>query len=473
MSGNTALRCLALVFALCTSLDAAAGDGPMPAVSSYRIDATFVPTSGTMEATAEVRFREGAPLPDPLVFYLHGELQVSSVRAAGSEMEFSGRPVLYTYDYSLVATRVEVARKGAPLRDGLTVHYAGSFNPSRARSESDYMRIDANGVLLRAYGYSLWFPVFLEDGVESAPVDFASVVLRTPPGFAAVFAGQRIREESSPGGWVSEWRAEGLDLFAAQCVARRFVVTRVGRAFLYHDADPASHVSAQRIAALTSKLEEAYRQRYRTDVPDAQVHVMQMPRYGDISSGNVVGLNAASWAGIEKDSRARRTLAHELVHPFVATGTPKADRLFALAVEGFPSYLHLPVLADLEGEASIDDLLRRIETTYMDRKSGKGSGRHAQPPEKPLLEIRPDEVGLYKDGFVLGDRALLFLNWLRRRMGKERFTDFTRDLFRARPLTEVRFRATVLRFLPGAEGDLDRWLETNDFPERFRLSAGP
>jgi hypothetical protein len=298
------------------------------------------------------------------------------------------------------------------------------------------------------------------------------VVLRTPKEFTAVFVGERVREQVVGDIRVSEWSAAGTDIFQAQCTARRFAITSVGSTTLYHDAGAASGAAARSLAAFAARLEERYRTRYRGDIKTKQVHLMEMPRYGDISSGNVTGLSSGSWLGVEKDSNAKRALAHELVHPFVDVGTPRTDKLYSLAVEGFPSYFHLPVLAELEGEDVYDTFLRWIERAYLaNREKRKGPNPQASPLEKPLLQITADELGTYKDDIGLGDRALLFFNWIRGRIGKERFFDFARELLAHRPLDSTRFFEVVLRFIPGGEPDLKLWLETTEYPERLRVTV--
>lgn len=234
-----------------------------------------------------------------------------------------------------------------------------------------------------------------------------------------------------------------------------------------------SQFSATQIATLAKRLVEDYRRNYRNDVTTKQshqIHIMEMPPFGDISSGNVTGLASDRWLGIVHDPKARVTLAHELVHPFVETGTPRSDRLYCLAIEGFPSYLHLPILAELDGEEQFGTFMRKIEQIYITKQTtGKDSRGEDTPPEKPLLGLKADELPLYKDGFVLGDRALLFLHWLRGQLGKERFYVFTKTLLVNIPLNESQFVKVIRTFLPDSVGDLKTWLETTNYPEKFHL----
>jgi hypothetical protein len=101
----------------------------------------------------------------------------------------------------------------------------------------------------------------------------------------------------------------------------------------------------------------------------------------------------------------------------------------------------------------------------------QGLAGPALPVEKPIVDIGPDEIGDYKDSLVLGDRAILFQNWLRTTMGVDRFGEFTRELFSSTTGSYAGFRALLQSYLPDAQDDIDLWLETTDYPERLRLPA--
>jgi hypothetical protein len=448
-------------------------------VRAYRIDATFQPSAQSMSAEAQVEFAD-APGRDPtdrareLVFYLHDGLEVLSIKVGNRSVDFRQNKVPYDYNYTTKATRVVVPLdvSAAPVHD-MTVSYAGTFSASDARSPSDYMRIDADGVLLRSYGYSLWFPVFLEAGKESEPVTFPEVTIRVPEAFTPVFVGNRVADERTDGQRVSRWRADGVDLFAAQLTARRFVITSGGGIHLYHEDNEASRKSANSIVDYVKRLHELYAAHYNPARRFEQVHVMEMPRYGDISSGNVVGISGDVWRQFETNQWAKRALAHEFVHPFVQVPTKRSDPLFALMIEGFPSYFHLPILAELEGEDFYDEFLNRIENSYLEkRKSGKDGRGNPLPPEKPLYDIKPDEVGLYKDVFVLGDRALLFFDFLRRQPEKANFSRFTRELFAQANLDHAAFEALIRGHFALSAEDLSVWLRSNEYPDRFHRKPG-
>ena len=251
----------------------------------------------------------------------------------------------------------------------------------------------------------------------------------------------------------------------------QYSVTTQGGYFLYHHDDHGSRAATERILRFAKQVNGFYKNIYKKDADAPQLHIMEMPRYGDISSGNVFGINRELWVELDETSYRARVLAHELVHPFVSLDTPRSDPLAALAMEGFPSYLHLPVMAELLGEDYYQTHLQRVETRYLKKKSSGTDRRgHPLPEEKPLLEIGVDEIGVYKDLFLLSDRALLFFDFLRREMGSDRFFAFTRTLFNREELDLATFETAVLNYLRDAEGDLDLWFRTTDYPEQIRLA---
>ena len=332
------------------------------------------------------------------------------------------------------------------------------------------MRIDRDGVFLRALGYSPWFPVFVLPDSDSYATNFSEVVIHTPAEFIPVFAGDRISEEVKESVRVSRWHATQLELFSAQCTAQRFKVSSEGNLFLYHFPDSLSTAKAGSILKFVQDLNSEFAERYRKNVSVGQTHVMEMPAYGDISSGNVTGITAGIWQTFDTDEWSKRGLAHELVHPFVHTETKSADSLFALEIEGFPSYFHLPILAEQFGNDWYDKNMKQIEDEYLKKKrTGLGWRDRPLPREKPLVAISDEEVGVYKDVFVLDDRALLFLNWLNHQMGRERFFKFTRELFNDGLVTIKSFRELVLKYLPSSRADIDVWLKTSDYPTRFQI----
>ena len=388
----------------------------------------------------------------------------AAVRADGADLEVSQKREYYAGDYSLIGSRVEVGLPRGRTPESIEVEWVGFMNPSKARAPSDYMRIDETGVFLRAFGYSPWFPILLEEGEDAHEVDFRKVSIEVPKPLVAVFAGDFVKAEEDDDRVRYLWRAQGLPLHAAQLTARPFVVASEGDVRVYALDDEASLASAREIMGLTRRLLEYFTDHYSAEAVSGQLHVVEMPRYGDIASGSVVGIQEERWRAFGESAGAKRTLAHELVHSFVQPAISSRDPLFALVTEGFPSYYHYAALAAL-GAIDYADRISTIRESYLRKRA---SGKHPRgwplPAEKAISEITAGEIGTYKDLFVLSDRTVLFLDELRRRMGKEAFEAFNRELFARKELDDRTYRALVLRYLPGFGEELATWLDTTELP---------
>lgn len=445
--------------------------GSYPKVADYALDMTFFPEKASLSGLASITFAHGDNLMEDATFFLHGELRVDSVLSGNQAVEYDQERVLYKSDYSMIANEVTLDLSNFAARDQLHVYYRGYFNPSKARSPSDYMRIDEDGVFLRSYDYSVWFPVFLKERQDSYEVDFSDVKIRTPEEFHSVFVGQHVGDEIVDGLRVSHWKASSVDLFLAQCTSQRFEITSVGGFHAYHWKDSLSGLAAPDIIKIARELAERFKEQYNHSADAGEYYFMQMPRYGDISSGNVTGICGEGWQDFAQDEWAVSTLAHEMVHPFVNVGVDRSDPLYALMIESFPSYFHKPILAQMRGEQAYRESLVNLEKRYLTSKvTGLSRRGRKLPPEKPIDQITSDEVGRYKDYFILSDRAPLFLNYLKVKMGDESFGKFTRQLFNDGPMTNVRFRALIREFAPKIDDDVTVWLSTNDYPERFHLT---
>jgi len=451
-------------------LAGASAANAMPRVSDYQIRAQLFPDDSRIAASATVMF-DGEACTDPeITFYLHGELDVQSVSSGGSVVPFDQEKVFYEYEYSLIANRVTIACRTDLLAAGVTIEYSGPFHPSRARSISDFMRIDSDGAFLRSYGYSLWFPVLLEARSDSYRTSFSSVVITTPAEFAVVFTGRQETDSVEGVRRVSVWKGDDIDLADAQLTAARFRQERRGDIAIHYLDDPISASAGMRMAAFGEQLVNFYRRHYREEVTAAVSHVVEMPRYGNTANGNVVGISASDWRRFEPGVVSGRLIAHELVHAYVQPPVSRDDPIYSLVIEGFPSYFYLPALADMLGEDAYRDFFDKLETSYLAKKAtGRDSRGRILPKEKPLLQISADEIGVYKDVFVLSDRALLFLSCLRRRMGPVEFLKFSRRLLSRDSLSVSSFRDAVLEEIPDFENDLRLWLETNEYPDRWRL----
>jgi hypothetical protein len=279
-----------------------------------------------------------------------------------------------------------------------------------------------------------------------------------------------LGEKVEEGFRVSHWRAVHDDLFNVQLTVREFELLQDGGFHLYCLRDEVSRANAARILEFTAKLEKFYRANYIDREEGAQLHVVQMPRFGDISSGNMVGISDAVWRDFDPASYSGRTLAHELVHPYVQSPLPSSSKMYALVIEGFPSYFYLPAMGEILGEDFYRQMMTQTEDLYLERRrTGLDRRGRPLPVEKPILALTAEDISTYKDRFVLNDRTRLFCNWLRTRMGVETFKKFTLELFAQDSLDPSRLIAIIETYLPDSSEDVNLWLRTTDFPERFRL----
>ena len=438
-------------------------------VSTYALDVEFTPDKSSMKAKASIGFTQGRSKGSK-VFYLHGELNVDSITLDGKEIEFKTEAILYNSSYSLLAKKVSFEINDDIQNAELKVAYQGHFHPSSARSPSDYMRIDSDGVFLRSYGYSLWFPVFLEDGGDVYKADFTNVRFKIPKNYKLVFIGEKTAEEITANHAISSWSAEDVELRNLQVTAQEYEVLNFDNINIYHLDTDKSRVAAKAIADFSSQLLEFFSSNYKPISNLQSLNLLEMPRYGDISSHNMVGISSETFLGFDTAVYAKRTIAHELVHPFVSVQTSRSDALYSLSIEGFPSYFHLPALRDIYGEQFYDDFLLRVQSYYLENK-GLEQDRwgNTRPPEVPLMRISADEIGKYKDDYILWGRSKLFFNYLLKELGNAGFSGFAKDLFKHEELTETQFVELCRKYLPGKNDQINTWLYTNDFPDEFKL----
>lgn len=448
-----------------------AASGKNHKVKDYILDASFYPETAYMTGYAGVQLDSLEGSTGGVEFYLHGELTVDSVRYLSRNLELRQEPVYYTYEYSLIANKVTVDLSDAEA-PFIEIFYSGHFNPQRARARSDYMCISNDGVFLRSYGYSLWFPIFQESRENGYLVDFSDVTLRTPSEFRSVFVGRKLADYIEDSQRVTEWTASQIELFHVQCSARRWEVLSDDKFHAYYLPDSMSEAQAHRIIKFANSLSSQYRECYRQDADAGEYHIMQLPRYGDISSGNVTGISTEHWLTFAESAWGKPGLAHEMVHPFVMVSIDRSDPLYALGIEGFPSFFHLPILESLLGEEWFDERILRAETQYLKDKAEVESGiGHNLPSEKPIDQITAEEIGEHKDEFVLNNRVILFFNFIREKMGKDGFKDFCRELFSYDDLNDQLFRRLVKEHYSEPHDDIDIWLSTNEYPERFRVGT--
>lgn len=442
----------------------------IPIAESYEIDAAFYPEKSGMSAVAVINASNAHY--DSISFFLHGELNVDSLYVNGVKTEFISSKEYNYYNYSLVVTRTvfsHPANNAGELE--LTVYYSGYFNPSRARSPSDYMRIDPDdGILLRSFPYSIWFPVFQHETVESYPVDFTKVAITTPKEFRALFSGEKRDVEVKGDERVSVWQAMDIDYSNAQCTARNYEVLSGEGIHVYHLRNDSSRTHARDILTLARNIDNDYAVNYGKPEGKNTLYIMEMPQYGDISSANVTGISSEAWYNFDKANWPKILIAHELVHPYVQINLPPSNPFYAFAIEGFPSYFHLPVLGKYLGDGWYEKRMLQIEKSYLAKRE-KGTNRRGKPlpPETPILSLSVDDIPRYKDTFVLNDRVVLFFDYLVRKMGEERFMQFSKELFARDDLDYGSFEALLLKYAPDCKDELAVWLKSTEYPNGFRL----
>ncbi len=457
------VKFIAILAAMCCA-------APLQA-KNYELAVEFFPDKSILSGEALIWLKERRLDDSNGTFFLHGELRVTSIEMNGKAVDYSENVVFFDNEYSLVALKVDIdlSTVGEDVTGPLRIKYKGPFHASAVRSPSDYMRIDHDGVFLRSYGYSVWFPIFLGDGNFASTADFQRVALTTPEKFTAVFAGELMSESREKGKTTTVWRAVELALYAAQVTARPFEIRRTENVDFYGLTDFESRSGTSKINDYVQSLLGIYRIDFGEPRTSGKTIVAQMPAYGNIASGNMVGVSDDIWREFDGAAWYGRTLAHELVHDFVYVSTPEDDPFYAIAKEGFPDYFFLPAFAQLFGETYYTDYLDRIEAEYIDKvKTGKGPRGNDLPEQKPLTSISGSEIGVYKDVFLLNDRCRLFFDYMRRKMGPENFREFMKDVMSQRRLTRDDFYALLESSYPDIVDDARVWLETIDFPDKFR-----
>jgi hypothetical protein len=427
-----------------------------------------------MKARALVTLDLGENPHDSLVFYIHSELRTHYVRLGGTDLDFTQETAYYPSSYSGVATKVRIDLKGLSGQRKLLIAYGGMFNPNYSRSPSNYMRIDTEGAYLRGYGYSLWFPVFLEASKTPYVTDFENVKIITPRPFVGVFTGQRLEESTDDGQRISDWKAINTAVTDVQLSIRPYIVQEKDAIYLYYLANEKSEASAGDILQFVSRLKDLYSSQFKEIKTTPQLHIAELPNFASgISSGNMIGMTSGQWQDFSlegEEDNLKLLVAHELVHTYVHVPTQRQDPISALAVEGFPSYFHLPVLAEIMGESWYRKYMQMVEESYLRKKETHMTARgDALPVEKPILSLTYDDIGTYKDTFILNDRVRLFLNFIRDELGKDAFKKFTRELCHMPRLTVPLFKQIISQYLPGRDQDISIWLETDEYPERFHL----
>lgn len=448
-------------------------------IAKYDISASFFPDDASMYGIpvspesfmrGETRVAVTAGDADSLVFWLHGELRTDSVMIDGKVAAIAQEKELYSRDYCNVATRTVISGLPSWESFSLKICYSGFINPSRVRSLSDYMRINVNeGVFLRSYGYSLWFPVFIDDSGDRSVCDFRSVTVDLPEEFRAVVTGDVVREYVDNGRFVSVWQPGVTDIFEIQCTAAPFRVEERNGIRVYFTG---SEAAASEVLNYVADLRDFCHKHLRPYADDRIFHIMEMPEYGNISSGNVIGLDYESFQSFPGMTWPKSIIAHELVHPYVQLPLDEDNPFYAIFTEGMPSFFQVYLLDGTlpPDQYNREELIRRVERSYLRRReSGLDSRGNTLPQEKALLDIGAQEIGMYKDTFILNDRMWLFMYDLWSRMGDEDFSRFCRELFTLEDIDYSTFDSLIAGYLPGYSERLHDWIRTTLYTDDMKL----
>lgn len=446
-------------------------------VNSYEINAEFfpddaqmynypVPSESFIRANSFIRLSE---IQDSVViFYLHGELKIDSIQSGGKNINYDYDKVLYNYNYSRVALMVTVKTSDVNEKT-LNVFYSGFFNPSKAGALSNYMHINKNsGVFLRGYGYSLWFPVFIDAYQDSYKADFNKVTISLPIEFKCIVGGELVEEKTDNGNYIAVWKPGHTDILDIQCTARKFKLNTKENVYVYYLTDKSS---SDKVLEYSIGLKKLFSNNLRSIDISNPLFIMEMPKYGDISSGNVVGISEELFNAFETDIKSKLTIAHELVHPYVKIPVTKENPFYAFVVEGFPSFFQLYALKKMyEDNYNLAEVMMNVEKSYLEkRKTGKTLRGNELPEEKAILNISSEDIGTYKDTFVLSDRVWLFFYNIWMQMGDEKFDMFLKELFSFGSISYESFEGLISKYIPDLKDGLNTWLNTTNYPEAFRI----
>lgn len=469
------MKCLLI----CLFLTASAINLLSQKVSSYTINVEFFPDNAQMynnpvspdafmRANSVVEFSE--VIGSIITFYLHGELAIDSVFVGNEKIEFNTDKVLFDYNYNLVALKVTFNSFNIATEKKIHIHYSGFFNPSRARSLSDYMHINKDeGVYLRSYGYSLWFPIFQESGQDSYKADFKSITIKLPEKFKCVIGGELIKEYLENGFYTVIWKPGVSDILGVQCTARNYTTVSNDGVFIYFIFNKSS---SEKVLNYALKLKKLYSENLRDINDSLHLFIMEMTKYGDISSGNVVGISERLFNTFEEGLNSKFTIAHELVHPYVYIPISTDNPFYAFVIEGFPSFFQVWAVERISPNNEFDLFkeMRSIEQSYLNkRKTGKTRRGNTLPIEKAILKISFDDIGTYKDNFILNDRVWLFFYDIWNQMGDDQFDSFLKELFSFNSVNYNNFEKLILKYTPGYKEKLNIWLNTTDYPAEINL----
>ena len=397
------------------------------------------------------------------VFFLHSELRIDSIMLKGETIKYQTEKVPYRYNYNGLALKVKFEPTRSFKNSELIVYYSGFFHPSKVRSLSDYMQIDkSSGVFLRGYGYSLWFPVFISSNEDAYTTNFKRISVTVPEKFACVLNGQQLEEKIIKSKRISTWSPGFKNIKNIQCVAAPFQKTTRKHIKFYHQPDDKNK---SHVIAFIDSLQNFYSNTYQEPNQNKSIYLVEMPEYGNISAGNMIGITTEVIKNFNTALSARATIAHELVHAYVHMPVQQSNPMYAFIIEGFPGFFHLYALDKLlpEKDFSLKAYMKKIKKAYVEKQNtGKDRWNNALPEEKPILAIQADEIGNYKDRFILNDRVRLFLFDLYLKMGEEKFEVFIKQVLTGAITQYEDFADAVTAILPGYEQQVHFWLKTTD-----------
>lgn len=456
----------------------------MIGIDSYDLHVLLRSNGIPLSCRARLRlFNAGPGASDRFAFRLHSELTVHEIlgrQGVPLEHTVSVEPYDLSYTRDIARHTVRLPR---PLQAGgasqMIVRYDGAFSPSSARSPSDYMRIERDGAYLRGAGYSYWFPVQDEWDWNSA-AGFEIVVDAPAPWRPLAFGtlrSERVEDDRVVSRWTTDapWPLLFCHLAAAEWEVIEGAALRV-----YHRRSRGSRDAAAAYVVTGEKLLSFCRTHYGSTASMRRIHLAELCRYGGISAGNVIGIPADRFTDVTDKGKAEETLellAHELVHGFVIPAVVPDVPGSALLLEGFPSYFHSLALEAVLHNGFYERFVRRAWADYRQRKASQGIAGANVPPEVPLLELRDEDIGRYKDVFLLDDRFVVLVDRLRSVVGPERFLRGTRSFLDRHRADPARFDdfVSALESASGTplRGFMDRWFgSTEPLPDAWSRDGG-
>jgi hypothetical protein len=331
------------------------------------------------------------------------------------------------------------------------------------------MYINKNkGVFLRAYGYSLWFPVFVKsEQQESYKANFKNITIKLPADYKCIVSGELEKEFVENNIYTAIWNPGIRDIQDIQCTAQKYKIESKDNINVYYYSDKSY---CEKVLNYAIKLKKLYSENLKSTDESLPLFVMEMPMYGDISCSNVIGISEKYFTSFDDDINSKLTIAHELVHPYVKIPVSIDNPFCAFVVEGFPSFFQIYALKKISDDYNIKAKMEKVENSYLEkRKTGTTRRGDPLPVEKAILNITFDEIGAYKDNFVLDDRVWLFFYDIWNKMGDIKFDNYLKQLFSSNSINYEIFEKLVLSYLPDYKSKLNLWLNTTDYPEEIQI----